>query len=73
MRVEQKRLTWVSNAEVSEISVVPHRDGWETLPIVIHAVRDALLHLHSLGIEETRPPVIESTRKRRGGRKRSNC
>lgn len=73
MRVEQKRLTWVSNAEVSKMSVVPHHGGWETLPIVIHAVRDALLYLHYLGIAETHPPVIKSTQKRRGWRKRSNC
>ncbi|MGH3766388.1 MAG: hypothetical protein ACRDTX_14770 [Pseudonocardiaceae bacterium] len=61
MRLEQKRLLWVSNAEVSEMTVVPHHGGWETLPLVIRAVRDALLYLHSIGITETHSPVIKST------------
>lgn len=60
MRVEQKRLLWINNAEVSEMGVVPHYGGWDTLPKVIHAVRDALLYLRSAGIAETHPRVVES-------------
>jgi hypothetical protein len=60
MRVEQKRLLWISNAKVSEMSVVPHSGGWETLPVVIYAVRDVLSYLHSIGIVDTHLPMIEA-------------